>query len=94
MYTVSKQLQKTFIGRGEVKGMVFTCCAKSHLAYMYKVSGNSEYYEVFFRKIDTRFGHECYPRSKSFGQWAWAFTNYEKAINKFNMISQLNTQNA
>lgn len=29
---------------------------------------------------------ELYPKSNCFGAWAWCFTNYEKAIAKFQII--------
>ena len=93
MYTVSKQLQKTFIGRGEVKGMVFTLYIANPRAFVYRVADSgSEHYEVFLRKIDKRFGQVSYPHSKSFGVWAWSFTNLDRAMAKFSEISRQDPQ--
>lgn len=91
MYTVSKQLQKTFIGRGEVRGMVFMLHNANPRAFIYRVDNQgSEHYEVFLRKIDARFGQVSYPHSKSFGVWAWSFTDLGRAMAKFEVISKEN----
>jgi hypothetical protein len=83
-----KPLEQTFIGKGEVKGLVFTQIAKSSQAYLYEVKSNdSQYYEVFLRKIDTRFNSEYYPKAKSFGKIAWTLIDLESATIKFKQIS-------
>lgn len=83
-----KQLRAYFIGKGEVKGQIFIQISKSSLAYLYKVqSQESIYYEVFLRKVDTRFNSEFYPRAKSFGKIAWTLMDLESANNKFKEIS-------
>lgn len=88
-----KQLQKTFIGKGEVRGMVFKCIIANPQAFIYKVDNQgSEYYEVFLHKIDARFGQVRYPRSKAFGVWAWSFTDLNRAMAKFNEISAQSRQ--
>ena len=58
------------------------------------------HYEVFERKVskdnDTIMGgvqvhfdgKEVYPKANSFGIWAWACTDYDKALRKFNEITQ------
>jgi hypothetical protein len=56
-------------------------------------------YEVFKKKIskestgilngvEVHFEERVtYPSSKAFGVWAWAFSNYNKALEKFNEIT-------
>lgn len=84
-----KLIGKEFTGRGEVKGFLYTQVASSDNAYMYKVShGPAIWFEVFKRKVNTAFGlnAEAYPRSKSFGKWAWSFSKQALAIEKFNTL--------
>lgn len=60
-----KELEKVFIGRGEVKGFYFEQVAKSDKAYLYKVTcaeGTRPYYEIFERRINTQFNK--YPTLK------------------------------
>ena len=89
-----KLLEKEFTGIGEVKGFNFTQVYSSEFAYIYKVEGDSTNYEVFERKntpvgIDfknhiyskTEFS-ETYPKSNSFGKWAWTFKNMYDAGDK------------
>ena len=45
------ELEKQFIGKGEVKDFQFTQTHKSETAYIYEVKdGNRVYYEIFKRK--------------------------------------------
>jgi hypothetical protein len=88
-----KELQKYFIGRGEMKGFVFTQKKASDNAYVYEVDmGDVTYYEVFKRRVNTRFEEHkvSYPSSKSFGIWAWSYRNDERAIKKFNELNNKN----
>lgn len=88
-------------GKGEVKGYVLMQVEKGDFAYVYeKNSGEGRpHYEVFKRKsspvcIDfasrkyskTEF-KESYPRSKSFGSWAWTCGSLGDAMNKFQEIN-------
>ena len=83
-----KQLEKEFIGRGEVKGFIFTQIKKSKLAYVYKVNCNgSEHYEVFKHKENTQFNCVSYPKTPSFGLWAWTYKSYDLAIEKFDLLN-------
>lgn len=83
-----KQLQKEFIGRGEVKGFRFTQLKQNQYAFIYKVeTSGGKHYEVFRKKINNKYNCESYPRSKSFGSWAWSFFSYEKALLKFDEVS-------
>lgn len=88
MYTLDKSLQNTFIGKGEVKGYVFELQKRNPRAFVYRVTnGVNLWYEVFKRKIDPRFGNVSYPKSKSFGKWAWTCLSEKKAIEKFNELT-------
>jgi hypothetical protein len=98
-----KELELEFIGTGEVKGDLFKQVNRSPKAYIYErtIPDVSKYkmYEVFKRKISkestgTLNGVEVhfeerviYPSSKAFGVWAKAFTNYDKAMELFNLYS-------
>ena len=85
-----RELQEEFIGKGEVKGFKFTQIKKTEYAYLYQVedySTNRMRYEVFKRRINKRYECVSYPKSKSFGLWAWSIFNYQKALQKFEEIS-------
>ena len=70
-----KELEENFIGKGEVKGFIFTQIKKSEYAYIYSVNnGFSVSYEVFFRKENKQYNCISYPSSKAFGFWAWSAT--------------------
>jgi len=83
-----KELEKEFIGRGEVKGFEFTQLIANSHAFLYKVTdtfGNVNY-EVFQRIVNHKFNCVSYPKSKSFGLWAWSFLSHEAAIERFYSI--------
>lgn len=83
-----KELEENFIGRGEVKGFIFTQIKKSDYAYVYKVdNGYSVTYEVFFRKENTQFNCISYPSSKAFGIWAWSCTEHAY-LDKFEELNE------
>ena len=83
-----KNLEKTIIGKGEVKGFLFTQIQTSDKAYIYKVdTGCSIYYEVFKKKHKTNSKRDCFPTAKAFGIWAWTYKPFEKAIEKFNQLN-------
>lgn len=49
-----RELEKVFMGRGEVKGFYFEQVAESDKAYLYRVTcveGARPYYEIFERRI-------------------------------------------
>jgi hypothetical protein len=79
-----KELEKNIIGKGEVKGFLFTQIQQSDKAYLYAVNS---YYEVFKKKHKTNSKRHCFPTSKAFGVWAWTYTTYEKAMEKFNHLN-------
>lgn len=84
------ELPISFEGKGEVKGFSFTQVYKTAKGYIYKVKckdTNKEHYECFKRKVNTKFskhehGQISYPRSASFGIWAWTFDSFEKSKTK------------
>jgi len=83
-----KQLEINFIGKGEVKGFIFTQIKKSEKAYIYEVNSNGFlHYEVFKHKENTQFNCISYPKSASFGLWAWSYSNIEKATLKFELLN-------
>ena len=85
-----RELQETFIGKGQVKGFAFTQIEKSASAYIYEVKTEStKYYEVFKRIENTRFGCVSYPSNNSFGVWAWTFPELIKAKEKFDELELL-----
>lgn len=86
-----KDLKKEFIGIGEVRGYKFAQIKANEYAYIYEVVNPEEkkpYYEVFERVENEQFDCVSYPKSKSFGVWAWCTNNYDKALKKFNEISE------
>ena len=83
-----KQLEQNFIGRGEVKGFHFTQINKSDLAYLYEVNcDGSVHYEVFKHKENKQFNCVSYPKTGSFGVWAWTVKTMNEAVVKFELLS-------
>ena len=83
-----KELEKEFIGRGEVRGFKFTLLYGNSQAFMYKVTSSGlSYYEVFKCKQNSRYGVISYPTAKAFGVWAWSIFNFDKAKQKFELLS-------
>lgn len=86
-----KELEKEFIGKGEVKDFRFKQIFANKYAYMYQVKHpdvHEVYYEVFERKINEQFGCVSLPKSKSFGIWAWCITDYDRAKEKFDWLTK------
>jgi hypothetical protein len=83
-----KELNKEFIGRGEVRGFMFTQLYKNDAGYLYEVKPpNSDvYYEVFEHKENRRYGTVTYPSSKVFGITAWTYKAIEVALTKFKTL--------
>ena len=89
-----KELKKEFLGIGEVKGYKFTQISQTSQAFIYEVSfGGGKHYEVFKRRINSRFGCVSYPSRKGFGIWAWTFTELDKAIEHLNQLNRKGAQN-
>ena len=90
------ELEKLFIGVGEVAGFEFKQIAKSEYAYIYQVSNNGKiHFEVFkknpspvcidfekriYSDTDTK---DSYPKSNSFGLWAYSVSTFQKALSIF-----------
>ena len=88
-----KELEEVYIGKGQVKGFVFTQLEKSAFAYTYEVNtGDNIFYEVFYRRENNRFNCVSRPTNNAFGVWAWTFKNREDANNKFDEL-ELNSLN-
>lgn len=82
-----KELATEFKGTGEVGGFMFSQVAKTDKGYVYKVSSGGEvWYEVFKRVINEQYGTVSYPKSKSFGKWAWSYMSLEKALKKLELL--------
>ncbi|GGE92246.1 hypothetical protein SAMN05443634_10886 [Chishuiella changwenlii] len=85
------RLKRQFDGRGEVKGFRFNQIARNDFAVIYeKVYGSyiKKTFEVFEIKVNTKFNIESYPKSKSFGYWAWEIDTLENAVHKFHEITK------
>jgi len=83
-----KELQEKFIGRGQVKGFIFTLENKSEKAFIFKVdTGSSVHYEVFKRKENKKFNCISYPSDKAFGYWAWSCSTIERANQVFEQLN-------
>lgn len=90
------KLERSFIGKGEVKGARFNQKLETDKGYIYKV--NDKYYEVFEKKLvglcidfenkiysETDF-KEQYPKSRHFGKWAWTVGSFEKGVKILNEL--------
>ena len=77
-----RELPVEFVGVGEVRGFLFRQVSRTMFGYIYevRVPGAEEcHYEVFRRMGNARFGCVSYPKSKSFGAWAWCCDSLAKA---------------
>lgn len=77
-----RELPTEFVGVGEVRGFVFRQVSRTMFGYIYEVrvpGKEGSHYEVFRRMENARFGCVSYPKSKSFGAWAWCCDSLAKA---------------
>ena len=77
-----RELPIEFVGTGEVRGFQFRQVSRTMFGYIYevRVPGKSGcHYEVFRRMENARFGCVSYPKSKSFGAWAWCCDSLARA---------------
>ena len=77
-----RELPVEFVGVGEVRGFVFRQVSRTMFGYIYEVrvpGAERCHYEVFRRMENARFGCVSYPKSKSFGAWAWCCDSLAKA---------------
>ncbi len=85
-----KKLEKEFIGKGQVKGFLFTQLKSNGKAYLYSVNdGVLTHYEIFKHKENNRFGCVSYPKNNSFGIWAFTTRSYERALVIFEELSNI-----
>lgn len=89
-----RELETTFIGRGEVRGFQFKQIDRTPSGYLYEVTCNGDiHFEVFKRIENRRFDIVSYPGSKAFGLWAWTYPTLELARQKLAEISHSNIEN-
>lgn len=77
-----RELPTEFVGVGEVRGFQFRQVSRTMFGYIYEVrvpGKEGSHYEVFRRMENARFGCVSYPKSKSFGAWAWCCDSLAKA---------------
>ena len=77
-----RELPVEFVGVGEVRGFLFRQVARTMCVHIYEVrvpGKGGSHYEVFRRMETARFGCVSYPKSKSFGAWAWCCDSLAKA---------------
>ena len=87
-----KPFKTQFSGKGEVRGYTFTQVEKGSDSYLYEVKNADNgdiHYEVFKMKINTQYDCVSYPKSKSFGIWAWTKMNLEDAKVLFNKLNDI-----
>lgn len=83
---IIKELPTEFKGIGEVRGFFFTQIRATERGYLYSVKYcGAVWYEVFQRKVN-QFDGVSYPKSKSFGKWAWSYMSLERALNKLDSL--------
>ena len=83
-----KQLESNFIGKGEVRGDHFSLLGMTDRAFIYQRTGCGViHYEVFQKKLNSRFGCISYPTSRGFGIYAWTYGDLRAAIKKYNQLS-------
>lgn len=83
-----KELEKEFIGKGQVKGFKFTQVKKTKNGHIYKVERFGRvWYEVFKRVENVRFSVVSYPSNKAFGVWAWTTNDKNRG---FDILEELN----
>ncbi len=91
------ELPLEFLGRGEVKGYNFKQIRSSQFAYIYEVlaTNGCKWYEVFTKRVNTRYGVISYPGSKQFGINAWTCKTFERAEERYNQLNRtVNTSGA
>jgi hypothetical protein len=82
-----KELEKKFVGKGQVKGFKFTQIKQNENGYIYEVESNGFiHYEVFKRKVNRLYNCISYPSNKSFGLWAKTYKKLDSAINYFKTL--------
>lgn len=97
-----QELEKQFIGTGEVKEFCFTQIKQGDRAYIYKVevSDDFSHYEVFERRsnrmcidFENRIysdtdKKEFYPKARDFGLWAFTYRTLPSALKRFDFLEE------
>ena len=82
-----KELEKEYIGTGQVRGFKFKRELFNERAFIYSVTTENEtHFEVFLRKENTQYNCISYPSDKAFGIWAWTYNSWSDAYAKFNTL--------
>jgi len=97
---MTKELKQEFDGAGEVRGYSFKQILKSPKAYLYEVTipeTDQKHYEIFKRTISKLYDFctkekieektVLYPKSKSFGVWAWTSKDFLKAVDIYESLT-------
>lgn len=92
-------IEKSFVGKGEIKGMKFSLLNEIGDYFLWAVVDNNQtHYEVWKKKVTpvcVDFENRVYsdteykfvkPKSKDFGVWAWSFYNLEQLYKKFKFV--------
>ena len=93
---MTQELDKSFIGGGDVKGFVFTQISSNEKGYVYEVDNlcGVKHYEVirritspicvdfYKREFSKTEEKEMYPKSNRFGLDAWTYREKIDALNK------------
>ena len=83
-----RELSREFIGKGQVRGFLFTQIKKNEYCYIYKVEDNGRiWYEIFEHRENKRFNCISYPRNKSFSIWAFTYLSLERALTCFDELT-------
>lgn len=98
------ELEKEFVGTGEVAGFEFKQIEKTAHGYIYQVSDNGKvHFEVFkknpspicidfekriYSDTDTK---DSYPKSNSFGVWAYSVSKLEKCYTLLSEFTKADT---
>ncbi|MBU0476141.1 MAG: hypothetical protein KKF62_18495 [Bacteroidetes bacterium] len=97
---MTKELNQEFDGIGEVRGYLFKQILKKPKAYLYEVTNqetDQKHYEIFKRTISKLYDFGAkerieekavvYPKSKSFGIWAWTSKDFIKAVDIYESLT-------
>lgn len=84
-----KELEQVIEGKGECRGFTFRQIKSNGYAYVYEVDNDGYiHYEVFERIINKQFMCVSYPKSNSFGIWAFCVHKLDKALQKYEELTE------
>jgi len=97
-----KQLEKEFIGGGDVKGFKLKQLKANGYVFLYEINtGYSKHYEVFEHRetkesdniisgVEVHFNAKItYPSSKAFGVWAYCCDDLDRANMRYNELTEI-----